>query len=132
MADIQNINIYLMSRLFKVAEKGLDLVDKVLPDSDAKTELKGEIIKAEINSDSKFLKNARPSIIYFGLLVVFLELIGLRFFLLNLFMTGAGYEKALASSESILQFFLVTWGSVSTAYVVGRSQEKKANKFLNK
>ena len=121
-----------MSRLFKVAEKGLDLVDKVLPDSDAKTELKGEIIKAEINSDSIFLKNARPSIIYFGLVVVFLELIGLRFFLLNLFMTGVGYEKALASSESILQFFLVTWGSVSTAYVVGRSQEKKANKFLNK
>ena len=47
-------------------------------------------------------------------------------------MLGDEYIKALASSESILQFFLVTWGSVSTAYVVGRSQEKRANKLFKK
>ena len=118
--------------VFKSIDKGLDLVDSLTIDKDARNEIRKEIILAEINSDSKFLKNARPSIIYFGLVVVFLELLGLRFYLLNLFMLGDEYIKALASSESILQFFLVTWGSVSTAYVVGRSQEKKANKLFKK
>jgi len=121
-----------MSKIFGIAEKGIELVDKLTVNKDEKNNIKKEIILAEVNSDSKFLKNARPSIIYFGLLVVLLELLGLRFFLLNLFMTGDLYKNALASSESILQFFLVTWGSVSTAYVVGRSQEKKANKLFKK
>lgn len=122
----------MSKRIFKSIDKGLDLVDSLTIDKDAQNDIKKEIILAEINSDSKFLKNARPSIIYFGLLVVFLELLGLRFYLLNLFMLGDEYIKALASSESILQFFLVTWGSVSTAYVVGRSQEKRANKLFKK
>jgi len=122
----------MSKRIFKSIDKGLDLVDSLTIDKDAQNDIKKEIILAEINSDSKFLKNARPSIIYFGLVVVFLELLGLRFYLLNLFMLGDEYIKALASSESILQFFLVTWGSVSTAYVVGRSQEKKANKLFKK
>lgn len=121
----------MSKRIFKSIDKGIDLVDSLTIDKDAQNDIKKEIILAEINSDSKFLKNARPSIIYFGLIVVFLELLGLRFFLLNLFMSGDGYIKALSSSESILQF-LVTWGSVSTAYVVGRSQEKKANKLFKK
>ncbi len=122
----------MSKKIFKSIDKGLDLVDSLTIDKDAQNDIKKEIILADINSDSKFLKNARPSIIYFGLVVVFLELLGLRFYLLNLFMLGDEYIKALASSESILQFFLVTWGSVSTAYVVGRSQEKRANKLFKK
>ena len=133
--DTQNIilmGIFKGDKAFKIAEKGLNLVDSLTIDKDAQNDIKKEIILAEVNSDSKFLKNARPTVIYFGLLVVLLELLGLRFFLLNLFMTGELYKNALASSENILQFFLVTWGSVATAYVVGRSQEKKANKLFKK
>tara|TARA_R110001632_G_scaffold146042_1_gene262927 strand:+ start:341 stop:706 length:366 start_codon:yes stop_codon:yes gene_type:complete len=121
-----------MKKLFDIAEKGIELADKLTVNKDEKNRIKKEIILAEVNSDSKFLRNARPSIIYFGLLVVLLELLGLRFFLLNLFMSEELYKNALASSESILQFFLITWGSITTAYVVGRSQEKRANKLFKK
>lgn len=121
-----------MRNPFKIAEKGLDLVDKVLPNNEAREQLKGEIIKSEIASDSKFLKNARPMVIYFGLFAILLELLGLRFFILHNFLTGELYKEALDSSEKILEFFLVTWGSVATAYVVGRSNEKKSRKFFKK
>ena len=126
------MGIFKGDKAIKLAEQGINLVDSLTIDKDAQNDIKKEIILSEINSDSKFLKNARPSIIYFGLLVVLLELLGLRFFLLNLFMSGELYKGAVNSSNSILQFFLVTWGSVATAYVVGRSQEKKANKLFKK
>jgi|NorSeaMetagenome_1021524.scaffolds.fasta_scaffold18566_4 hypothetical protein len=126
------MGIFKGKDVMKIASKGIDLVDSLTIDKDAQNDIKKEIILAEINSDSKFLKNARPSVIYFGLIIVLLELLGLRFYLLNLFMTGELYKKSLESSESILQFFLITWGSVATAYAVGRSQEKKANKLFKK
>ena len=119
------MGIFKGDKAFKIAEKGLNLVDSLTIDKDAQNDIKKEIILAEVNSDSKFLKNARPTVIYFGLLVVLLELLGLRFFLLNLFMTGELYKNALASSENILQFFLVTWGSVCNCLRSWREARKK-------
>jgi len=77
----------LFKKSLKVAEEGVKLVTKVLPDTQATRDLKGEIIKAEVNSDSKFLKNASPSVIYLGLILILLEDLGLRDFLLNLYYT---------------------------------------------
>lgn len=122
----------LFSKGLGVAEKGIKLAESLTTDKDALNEIKKEIILAEINSDSKFLKNARPSVIYFGIVVILFELLGIRFYLLNFFLDVENYKQALNSSENILQFFLVTWGSISTAYVVGRSNEKKNAKFLKK
>lgn len=116
----------------KNINKGLDLIDNLTIDKDAQNDLKKELMIAEMNSDSKFLKNARPSIIYFGLLVVFLELLGLRFYILSNILEGELYQEAVNSSGSILQFFLVTWGSVGTAYAVGRSKEKLGRKLFKK
>ncbi len=122
----------LFSKGLGVAEKGIKLAESLTTDKDALNEIKKEIILSEINSDSKFLKNARPSVIYFGIVVILFELLGIRFYLLNFFLDTENYKQALNSSENILQFFLVTWGSISTAYVVGRSNEKKNAKILKK
>tara|TARA_R110002050_G_scaffold175921_1_gene308748 strand:- start:175 stop:543 length:369 start_codon:yes stop_codon:yes gene_type:complete len=122
-----------MKKIFKVAEKGLDLIGKVLPDNAETQKLKGEIIKSEIQSDSQFLKNARPSIIYVGLLLITFEYFGLRGLLISLYYNDITMiDKALISSENILEFFLVTWASISTAFVIGRSNEKKNRKFISK
>ena len=121
----------LFKKSLKVAEEGVKLVTKVLPDTQATRDLKGEIIKAEVNSDSKFLKNARPSVIYLGLILIFLEYLGLRNFLINLYYTDVEMiAKSMESSEKILEFFLVTWGSVATAFVISRGNEKRNRKIL--
>ena len=46
----------MSKRIFKSIDKGLDLVDSLTIDKDAQNDIKKEIILAEINSDSKFLK----------------------------------------------------------------------------
>ena len=75
---------YLMPLFgIKQVDKTLNLIDKVIPDGDKKKELKAELIQAEINSDSAYLKNARPTVVYFGLFVIFLELLGVRLFITN-------------------------------------------------
>jgi len=38
--------------------------------------------------------------------------------------------KSMESSEKILEFFLVTWGSVATAFVISRGNEKRNRKIL--
>tara|TARA_R110002050_G_scaffold74369_3_gene159588 strand:- start:2316 stop:2696 length:381 start_codon:yes stop_codon:yes gene_type:complete len=114
-----------------VANSGIKLIDKVLPDTQSTRDLKGEIIKAEIQSDSKFLKNARPMVIYVGLLLVILEYFGVRSFIINMmYETDDMIKYSLDNSEKILEFFLVTWGSVATAFVISRGNEKKNRKML--
>ena len=106
-------------------EKGLDLVDKVLPNTQESKELKAEIIREEMKSDSQYLKNARPTIVYFGLFVVFLELLGVR-----LYLASKISADAVEMSNEILKYFLMTWGSVVGVYSVGRSfAEKKGKKI---
>tara|TARA_R110001632_G_scaffold205672_1_gene329498 strand:- start:1270 stop:1626 length:357 start_codon:yes stop_codon:yes gene_type:complete len=109
----------------KQVDKTLNLIDKVIPDSDKKKELKAELIQAEINSDSAYLKNARPTVVYFGLFVIFLELLGVR-----LFITNKISLEAVKMSSDIMHYFLLTWGGVVGVYSVGRSfAEKKGAKL---
>jgi len=119
-------------KALELASKGVDLVGKVLPDTQETRNLKGDIIKAEINSDSEFLKRARPTVIYAGVVLIFMEALGIRLALLTLFVKESFLEKAIDSSDAILMFFFVAWGGVVGTYVVTRGKEKMAGKALVK
>lgn len=81
-----------------------------------------EIIIAELRQSDLYTKRARPTVIYAGLVVVLLELFGLRIAVLN-------YNHAsvdiINSSTDILNAFLYMWGAVAGAYALGRTAEKR-------
>ena len=103
-----------MEKVFGIAEKALDKVG-------AGRDLKAELIKAELNSDSKLVKSVRPILTLAGLVVIFLEMFGIRIGLL-LFM-GANVE-IIRNSTALMEFFIVTWSGIVSVYVFGRTREK--------
>ena len=106
----------------KGLEKGLDIVDKLVPDKEKKQEIASDIVNAELTSGSSFVRNARPMIIYTGLLVVLLEVFGLRLFIVDAI--AEGDETILKASNAMMEYFLFTWGGVIGIYIGGRSYEK--------
>jgi len=80
-----------------------------------------EIMIAELNQSDKYTKRARPTVVYFGLVFIFLEILGVRIILLNHF----GAADLVSDSTSVLQFFFTAWGGVVGVYAAGRSMEKR-------
>ena len=113
----------------KTVEKGLDIVDKLVVDKDKKQDLANMVIHAELNSDSQYVKNARPTIIYFGILLGVVEVFGLRVLFLD-YLASDG--DAIKFSNSTVEYLLFTWGTVVSVYIGGRSYEKKKIKNFNK
>ena len=79
---------------------------------------KSAIMVAEMQQEDKFTKRARPSIIYSGLILVFLDM-GSR--VISFF---ANADVPLPSSF-IDPSFMYTWGAVAGVYAIGRSAEKR-------
>lgn len=106
-------------------QKGLEIIDKIVVDKDKKQEFAALLIQSELDSDSHYVKNARPTIIYFGVFLGFIETFGIRIFLLSLLTTG---KDALKYSNSAVEYLLFTWGGVVAVYIGGRSYEKRKMK----
>ena len=104
-----------------LASKSLDIVDKFIPDKDKKQDLASEVVQNEMVSGSGFLKNARPMIIYTGLILIILEFFGIRLLFLSLI---SSTDEAIRSSTQIFQFFLTTWSGIVSIYIGSRSFEK--------
>ncbi|USE03013.1 hypothetical protein JKJ11_25605 [Vibrio sp. SCSIO 43133] len=81
-----------------------------------------DVIVAELHQSDLYTKRARPTVIYAGLLFVFLELLGLRVALLSHLEASS---VVIESSTAILSAFLYMWGTVAGAYALGRSAEKR-------
>ena len=79
---------------------------------------KSAIMVAEMQQEDKFTKRARPSIIYSGLILVFLDM-GSR--VISFFVSA---DVPLLSSF-IDPSFMYTWGAVAGVYAIGRSAEKR-------
>lgn len=81
-------------------------------------EAKSAIMVAEMNQEDKYTKRARPTIIYSGLALVFLDMAArmITFFL--------NTEIPMPSSF-IDPAFMYTWGTVAGVYAIGRSAEKR-------
>ena len=119
-----------------IASKAIGLAESVTTDKDAQNDIKKEIMLAEIESDNAFLKMARPAVIWTGIFLIVTEIFGVRFYTLaHLFEDVERYKEAVGSSTRLLQYFLVSWTSVTTVYAFGRSKEKvakSAKKFFGK
>ena len=113
----------------EVADKVVGIADKLVVNKDQKAAIASDIVSGEMASGHSFLRNARPMIIYTGLVLIVLEFFGLR--LLSLQLMDAT-EVMVDSSTSIFHFFLMTWSGIVSIYIGGRTYEKVKSKFLKK
>lgn len=93
-----------------------------------RTEIKAskEIIIAELSQSDLYTKRARPTIIYTGLAIILLEILGLRLFIFDkLLSSNTNYADIIKSSTAVLKSFLYMWGGVAGAYAIGRTAEKR-------
>jgi len=108
-------------------EKGLDIGDKAVVNQDARDEHKVKLMIAELQSDSSLVKKIRPYIVIFGLVVIGLEILGVRIGLLLLMDAGI---DVIRNSTTLVEFFIVTWSGIVGTYVLGRTNEKKTTAML--
>lgn len=81
------------------------------------------VVTAELQQDDKYTKRARPTVIYAGLVLIFLEMFGVRMAILSLISSSI---EVVQASNTIVMSFLAAWGGVVGMYTFGRTQEKKA------
>ena len=88
-------------------------------------EFKRDVLVAELGQDDKFTKRARPSIIYAGLVFIFLVhvLFPLLFILIVSFSTSDKPMPALPALALPEQFWWA-WTGICSVWVMGRSAEK--------
>ncbi|MGQ1891245.1 holin family protein [Thermophagus sp. OGC60D27] len=85
----------------------------------AELEARADIIKSEMEQDDLFTKRARPSIIYGGLLFIFIVYV-----IVPLLAIIAGTPADSIPEISLPEEFWWAWGTVVGVYGVGRSAEK--------
>lgn len=113
-----------------VVDKVVGVADKLIVDKDKKQDIASDIVQNEMVSGSSFVRNARPMIIYTGLLLVIFEFFGLRLLALQLMSATA---IMVESSTQIFQFYLISWSSVISLYTGARTFEKyKARRLFKK
>jgi hypothetical protein len=112
----------------KVVNDALGVADKLVTDKDKKQDIASDIVQSELSSGSAFVRNARPMIIYTGLFVIICEMFGLRLLILS----NIEGENIIKSSNAILEYFLFTWGGITTVYIGGRSYEKAKMRFMRR
>lgn len=113
----------------KQISESLGIVDKMVTDKDQKNEIVKDLIDSENKSGSTFTRNARPSIIYFGLFLMFTEIFGIRYLCLSSMELPIDVFK---QSNAMLEYFIFTWGGITTVYIGGRTYEKKKMRFFKK
>jgi len=113
----------------KVLDRVVGIADKLVPDKDKKQDIASDIVQNEMVSGSGFVRNARPMIIYTGLFVILCEMFGIRLFILS---NLEGAKNLVKHSNAILEYFLFTWGGITTVYIGGRSYEKAKMRFMKR
>ena len=92
---------------------------------DALLEVQKSIIVAELQQSDNFTKRARPSVVYVGLLFIFLVHV--------VFPVISWFSKEVLPPLSLPTDFWWAWGSVVSIWAIGRSAEKYgiSNKLVN-
>lgn len=109
-------------RQFKIeAEKLLQKRDSEIEQT-IRTELSAKegIIIAEMNQGDNYTKRARPTVVYYGLVAITIDLLA-RFSCLAFDLIPA---KDIPTSFLPTEFW-VAWGGIVSTWVVGRSAEKR-------
>ena len=122
-----------------------DLISEIIPDPDKKLKLQTEITKiefvardklleyektvidsktkvmvAELQQKDKYTKRARPTVIYAGLVIMFLNSVLLPWIT---FFAGMELPTITLPGE-----FWYAWGGIASVYAFGRTKEKLAKK----
>lgn len=82
-------------------------------------ESKAKIMEAELKQDDKYVKRARPTIVYSYPFMLLLLLVA------SISFSAFGIDFNIPDEvEGVLQSFSIAWGGVVGTYVIGRSKEK--------
>ena len=87
-----------------------------------RTELsaKEKILVAELNQGDNYTKRARPTVVYFGLVVTFLNY--------TLIPGLASFLSIKIDPLDLPTEFWVAWGGICSSWVIGRSAEKRGTR----
>jgi hypothetical protein len=83
----------------------------------AELDAKERVLVAELSQGDAYTKRARPTVVYFGLLVVFFN-----YCLVPAIQTFTGRD---ASPWDLPAEFWLAWGGIVSTWVIGRSAEKR-------
>jgi len=86
----------------------------------AELNAKAQIMVAELTHGNDYTKNARPSVVYFGLIATFWN-----------YMLVPTVQSLMGVDVQVFQLpteFWVAWGGITGTYVVGRSAEKRGTR----
>jgi hypothetical protein len=78
---------------------------------------KARVLEAELRQGDTFTKRARPSVVYGGLLLVFLNHVVLPWI--------AHFTSGAPPSIEIPAMFWTAWGGICATWVIGRTAEKR-------
>jgi len=85
--------------------------------------VKAEVMKAELSQGDAYTKRARPTVVYMGLLFIFLVHV---LFPMITFFTGVASEKPIVFPTLTLPSeFWYTWGGVCSVWMIGRTMERR-------
>jgi len=102
------------------AKAELELQQMLQVRENAVTAAQKEIIVAEMQQGDPYTKRARPTIVYAGLAFIFL---------VHVFIPIAAFFKGVPADSfpalSLPDEFWWAWGGVCSAWIIGRSMEKK-------
>lgn len=100
---------------------------KVKVEESYQQELKAKqaIITSELTQEDKFTKRVRPTILYSGLVIIFIDFV-LRW--------GSSMFGFSPPAISIPPFFMEIWAGMCSVYIISRTVEKTGhgNKFIKK
>lgn len=83
-------------------------------------ETKEKIIVAELQQGDNFTKRARPSVVYFGLAVIFYNYCVIP--------TAQMWKGVAISAFALPMEFWIAWGGIVSTWSVGRSAEKRGKR----
>ena len=82
----------------------------------SRDKLKAEVMKAELSQGDTYTKRARPTVVYMGLVFIFMVHV--------IFPIVAFFTRQKMPSLSLPSEFWYTWGGVCSVWIIGRTMEK--------
>lgn len=109
--------IKLQNELTVILQKRDSEIEQTLR---AELEAKSKIIEAELNQGDNYTKRARPTTVYFGLVVIFYNHCVIP--------TIQMIQEIEVQAFDLPTEFWIAWGGIVATWSVGRSAEKRGNK----
>ena len=111
----------VLDRLAAAQEQLRQREEQIAAVQDEQATAKQSVIEAELKQDDLFTRRARPSVVYAGLLFIFLNYV---LFPLIFKITGHPLSKEECGAFKLPEDFWWAWGGVVATWSIGRSFEK--------